>query len=89
MNRTSRRQFLGASVAAAVAVRSAPSLAQEGTGDKSDKLQITIAGYPYDRVKGLMDGRVPIDRCNVNFEIGRIGEMNTHVFSAPQTRKVS
>ena len=89
MNRTSRRQFLGLSVAGAVAVRSTASLAQEDTGDKSDKLRITIAGYPYDRVKGLMDGRVPIDRCEVNFEIGRIGEMNTHVFSAPQTREVS
>jgi 4,5-dihydroxyphthalate decarboxylase len=53
------------------------------------KLAFDMAGYDYDRVQALMDGQVTIEGCETNFEVGRIGDMNTHVFSSPQTRVVS
>lgn len=31
------------------------------------KLDITIATWDYDRVRPIMDGRVPVEGCNVNF----------------------
>ena len=36
-----------------------------------------------------MDGRVQIEGCDTQFEISSIGEMNTHVFSGPQTRELT
>jgi 4,5-dihydroxyphthalate decarboxylase len=51
-------------------------------------LAITVAGYPFDRVKGL-GGRVPVEGCEVRFEKASIGDMNSHVFAGPQTREVT
>jgi 4,5-dihydroxyphthalate decarboxylase len=89
----SRRAFLSATAMAGSAVLAGRALNVAQAGDKplplSGKVRITLAGYPYDRVKGLMDGRVEIERCQATFEIGRIGEMNSHVFSGPQSREVS
>ena len=62
---------------------------QAAADGKSAKVEVEIAGYPYDRVAGLIDGRVTVEGCEAKFNIGRIGEMNTHVFTEPQTRQVS
>ena len=56
---------------------------------KSNKLQINMAGYDYDRVQALIDGRANIEGCTTTFEVGRIGEMNAHIFDGPQTREVT
>ena len=55
----------------------------------SSKLPITVAGYDYERVRGLVDGRVQIEGCQTQFETSSIGLMNQHVFSGPQTREVT
>ena len=52
-------------------------------------LPITVAGYRCDRVEALIDGRVPIEGCDVTFEESRIGDLNTHVISGPQTIEVA
>jgi 4,5-dihydroxyphthalate decarboxylase len=52
-------------------------------------LDITIAGYPVDHVRGLADGKVQVKGCNVTFKRDKIGDMNTHVFSGPQEYEVS
>lgn len=56
---------------------------------KSARLPISMAGYDYDRVQALMDGRVQIEGCDTRFETARIGDMNTHAISGPQTREVT
>ena len=90
MKSTSRRQFIQAGFSGAILASSSTHLlACDHQVEAVNEFPITIAGYPYDRVKGLIDGRVKVDRCQVKFEIGRIGEMNTHVLSKPQTREVS
>jgi len=48
-----------------------------------------MAGYRYNRVEALVDGRVKVEGCKVRFEVAKIGDMNTHVFSGPQTRDVT
>ncbi|MGY8767493.1 MAG: ABC transporter substrate-binding protein [Pirellulales bacterium] len=57
--------------------------------DVADKLNITTAGYAYDRVQGLIDGSVAVEGCNLTFERGKIGDMNTHVFSGSQERELT
>lgn len=90
--RPSRRVFLkaGAVAGAAVAVGAAAAASRsQAEEENAGKLKITIAGYDYDRVEGLMDGSVKVDRCAARFESSRIGDMNRHVFSGPQSRQVS
>ena len=86
-----RRDFLktvsAISAAGAVGISGAGSAATGAS--ELDRLPISMAGYDYDRVQALMDGRVKIDGCDSSFEIDRIGDMNTHVISGPQTREVT
>ncbi len=91
----SRRRFLTAGALTSAALTASATLGQVNSvaEDKrtpaSGDLKIKMAGYDYDRVKGLMDGSVQIEGCETHFEVARIGEMNTHVFSGPQTRQVT
>jgi 4,5-dihydroxyphthalate decarboxylase len=50
---------------------------------------LKIAGYEFDRVAGLVDGRVEVSGCDSTFEIAGIGDMNTDVFNGEQTRDVT
>jgi len=93
---TSRRRFLKASAAVAgtagVLGMSGVSglLASTAKPAKStNNLSIKIAGYKIDRVDALIDGRVQIEGCDTQFEVASIGDMNTNVFSGPQTHEVT
>jgi 4,5-dihydroxyphthalate decarboxylase len=52
-------------------------------------MRLRMAGYPFEHVKGLIDGAVPIEGCSIAFEPGKIGDLNTHVFSGPQKLDVT
>jgi len=95
---SSRRDFLKtAAVAGAAGALSAcggtnthPNDETPGSSEgRSDGLPITIAGYPYDRVQPLIDGRVSIEGCSLTYQKGRIGDLNTHVLDGPQTIEVT
>jgi len=98
-NGSSRREFIKTAAVAASAAgalsacgRAATSPATETDRSASrltDGLPITLAGYPFDRVQALVDGRVSIEGCSVTFQKGSIGDLNTHVFDGPQTNDVS
>ncbi len=84
----SRRDLLKIiSAAGALSVTGIPNV--WSAGNKGDKLTINTAGYDYDRVQALIDGRVEIERCTTNFEVTTIGDLNTHIFSGPKTREVT
>ena len=84
----SRRDLLkAASVVGALSVTGA-SNAWSGV-NKDDKLTINMAGYDYDRVQALIDGRVEIEGCTTKFEVSQIGDLNTHILSGPKTREVT
>ena len=81
----SRRSFLKAGTLAGTAL-AVPSVLAQGASNSltatqpdSRNLDITIAGYNFDHVQALIDGRVPVDGCNVQFQPGKIGDLNTHV----------
>jgi len=95
-NGTSRRDFLktatvaaGAAGALSACGKSSPSGESGETQQQAHGLPITFAGYACDRVAALIDGRVPIEGCTATFKEAAIGDLNTHVFSGPQTIEVT
>ena len=82
----SRRDFLkiaalagGAAVMGNVHATGASAAAARDAA--SSQLDLTIAGYPVDHVRALADGKVQVKGCNATFQPGKIGDLNTHVFS--------
>lgn len=93
---TSRRRFLKASVVLAgtagvfgVSGVSGCLTSSAKPSKSTNNLSIKIAGYKLDRVNALIDGRVQVDGCDVQFEVAKIGDMNTDVFSGSQSREVT
>lgn len=89
---TASRRTLLATGAAAVGALALGRRAWAGEDEESPaagKLPITIAGYPYDRVRALQDGRAGVEGCDVTFVEDAIGPLNTHVFQGPRTRDVT
>lgn len=90
-NGTSRRRFISAGAASAFGA-AALSANVSGLGSNPPKPQadrLTIAGYPYERVDAIRDGRVKIEGYDVQFEKSKIAESNQHIFSGPRTRDVT
>jgi 4,5-dihydroxyphthalate decarboxylase len=84
----SRRDLLKtASAVSALSIAGISTASPSST--KTNKLAINMAGYDYDRVQALIDGRVEIEGCTTKFEVSRIGDLNTHIFSGPKTREVT
>ena len=52
-------------------------------------LPITVAGYDYNRVAAVANGQVPIEGCEVTYEVTGIGPMNMHALGGPKTRHVT
>jgi 4,5-dihydroxyphthalate decarboxylase len=86
----SRREFIKAAAitVGATSAFSLSALAPVLAAGKSEGLPLLMAGYRYDRTKALIDGRVRIKGCDLQFEEMGIGDINTHVFSGPQTLDV-
>ena len=60
-------------------------ISKEPDKETSGGLPITASGYKFKRLEALFDGRVKIEGCETQFETGKIGDMNTHVFSGTGT----
>jgi 4,5-dihydroxyphthalate decarboxylase len=90
----SRRRFLkvgalaGVTLAGSRAV-SAVAAPERDVAKATNGLPLRIAGYDLDRVGALIDGRVKVKGCESEFEIAKIGDMNTDVFSGAQSRDVT
>jgi 4,5-dihydroxyphthalate decarboxylase len=87
----SRREFFqsGTLAVGAVSALSIFGLAPAQAAAKSKVLSLSMAGYKFDRTKALIDGRVKIEGCNIQFKESGISDINTHVFSGPQTLDVT
>ena len=48
-----------------------------------------MAGYKFDRTKPLIDGHVKIEGYDIQFQESGIGDINTNLFSGPQTYDVT
>ncbi|WP_136799875.1 ABC transporter substrate-binding protein [Desulfosediminicola ganghwensis] len=91
----SRRRLLKATVitagtATALALLGGkPSPSFGGTKKGDGETRLLIGGYKFDRTAALVDGSIEIAGYNVQFEESGIGDLNTHVFSGPQTLDVT
>ena len=87
----SRREFLKAAglTAGAVGALAAAGRVPAQEAATSRGLSVAMAGYRYNRVEALVDGRVKVKGCEARFEVAKIGDMNIHVFSGPQTWDVT
>ena len=61
---------------------------EKGTPN-SDDLKIDLAGYDFNRLQALVDGRVKIKSCAINYFKSGIGDMNTNMFSGKQSYDIS
>jgi 4,5-dihydroxyphthalate decarboxylase len=92
----SRREFIRASALAisaltvsATGALSLYRMAPAQAAGKHKGLPLFMSGYKFDRTKALIDGRVKIEGCDMQFQESGIGDINTHVFSGPQTLGVT
>jgi len=63
---------------------------KESVPDKqaNNKLELNLAGYDYDRVSAIRDGKVSIEGAEVNFEVSNIYAMNKTTFGPEQKYEV-
>ncbi|UCH21267.1 MAG: ABC transporter substrate-binding protein [Deltaproteobacteria bacterium] len=87
----SRREFIkvGAFTGATAGALSISGLAPAQAAVKSKGLSLSMAGYNFDRTRALIDGRVKIEGCDTQFQEIGIGDINTNLFSGPQTLDVT
>jgi 4,5-dihydroxyphthalate decarboxylase len=55
----------------------------------NDLLDLQVSGYAFEHVRPLIDGEVQIAGCKTTFRPGKIGDLNTHVFSGPRSLDVT
>jgi 4,5-dihydroxyphthalate decarboxylase len=88
-NEFSRRDFIKASVAGAtvgtLGLLHGPASQAAETGNH----QIKIAGYDYDRVRAIMDGKVGIEGAHVSFEVESIYGASRYAFGPDQKYEVT
>jgi len=87
----SRRSFIKAAALTLGALGVAPSYSPKAAqaAEKSSGLSLAMAGYNLDRTRSLFEGKVNVDGCDFQIEEQGIGDLNTHVFSGPQTLDVT
>lgn len=79
-----RRDFIKATAATACAVSMIGTTAAEAEA-KGTGIPIDLSGYRLDRTRALTDGEIKIDGVDLNYTPMGIGDINTHLFSGPQT----
>lgn len=88
MTETSRRKFLLGSAALAGGSTLLGASSTLAAGD--DKApEVKVAGYDYDRLKGIIDGRAGIDGAKVSYHYRDIYQVNDLAFGPEKTFEVS
>ena len=87
----SRREIIKAAAitAGAAGTFSVSGLAPVLAAGKSKDLPLLMSGNSFDRTRALIDGRVNVDGCKLQFTESAIGDSNTNLFSGPQTYDVA
>jgi 4,5-dihydroxyphthalate decarboxylase len=63
--------------------------ASNSSGNPGKNLPLKVTGYDFDRLAALAEGKVEIAGCDTRFTVGKIGDMNTDLFSGRQTHDVT
>jgi len=65
------------------------SNAETAIQDSNELIQLKVAGYDLDRLKGIISGKVTIEGCEVEFHKIGIGDANTAAFSGAGTYDIT
>ena len=84
-----RRNLLKTVGIGAIAAPFASGLGATENASEEAGLQVKVAGYDYDRVKGIMDGRSGIKGANVSFHYEDIYSVNELAFGQEKPYEVS
>lgn len=95
MKKSSRRSFIAKSSLAAGAIGTLNLTAFANTNIKEENIgtekgkELQFAGYPVNRVKALINGKVKLEGFDIKFTKGAIGDLNTNMFIGPQSYDIS
>ncbi|MEP5569049.1 MAG: ABC transporter substrate-binding protein [Halioglobus sp.] len=89
MTSTTRRSLIKSAAVVAGSVPLAGALAASSTDSAPVAGDIKVAGYDYDRVRGIMDGRVGIAGSNVSFDYQDIYAVNEFAFGDSKPYEVT
>jgi 4,5-dihydroxyphthalate decarboxylase len=85
-----KRQKLALTTGLIICLSASYSFAEIPINHDADKsLEITIAGYDYDRVSAIRDGKVSIEGADVSFEVSNIYSLNGSAFGKEQKYDIS
>ncbi len=85
----SRRDLMKTAAAGAAAGALGVLGGCKGPAAQAEKLQVKIAGYAYDRVRAIQDGRLGLVGCDVSFHLEDIYRLNEYVFGSEAKYEVS
>ncbi len=85
---TTRRKLLKTAVATAASVPLVGAVSARETNEAND-IEVKVAGYDYDRVRAIMDGRAGIKGARVSFHYQDIYSVNELAFGDEKTYEVS
>ena len=77
-----RRNFMKTSIAGAAIGTLGLLSGRAGQAVQTQKHQIRVAGYDYDRVRAIMDGNVGLDEAEVSFNVEDIYEVSRYAFGS-------
>ena len=85
----SRRNFMKISAAGAAIGTLGLMGGRAGYAVQTEKQQIKIAGYDYDRVRAIMDGQVGIKGADVSFNVENIYNVSGYAFGPDRKYEVT
>ena len=83
----SRRESFQAAACAGLGVLA--QVAESQAVEDVNHLEVSVAGYAYDRVRAIQDGRLGLDGCRVEFHTEDIYGLNRQLFGPARTYEVS
>ena len=88
-NLSARRNFMKISLAGGAVGLLSPLIGQAAQDPKTKEPSIKVAGYDYDRVKGIMDGRAGIEGRKVSFHYEDIYSVSELFFGPKKTYEIT
>jgi 4,5-dihydroxyphthalate decarboxylase len=88
-HKLNRRDMAKVALASATAAAFSPTGSPQARAAESGKPQVKIAGYAYDRVRAIQDGRLSLDGFDTSFHVEDIYALNKHLFGSSQKYEVS
>ncbi|MEM8681267.1 MAG: ABC transporter substrate-binding protein [Planctomycetota bacterium] len=85
----SRRHTMKVAAGLGAAAVGLSSTAEGAAEPQVEGVEVKLAGYAYDRVRAIQEGRLPLDGCAVTFHVENIYNLNRQLFGPERPYEVS